>query len=98
MRGAIVSLSTPVPGESWRWGGPDWAQRGAGVGLGVAGVTVAVADAAAARGRWETVLGGLPGITFDRDPAERGLVEVRLAGPSPVHPFEVGGVRFAGVR
>ncbi len=98
MRGAIVSMSTPVPGESWRWGGPDWAQRGAGVGLGVAGVTVAVADAAAARGRWETVLGGLPGITFDRDPGERGLVEVRLAGLSPVHPFEVGGVQFAGVR
>jgi hypothetical protein len=98
MRGAIVSMSTPVPVESWRWGGPEWAERGAGVGLSVAGVTVAVADAAATRGRWEAVLGGLPGIGFDADPAERGLVGVQLAGPSPVSPFEVAGVRFTGVR
>lgn len=98
MRGAIVSMSTPVPAESWRWGGPDWAQREAELGLSLAGVGVAVADVPATRARWDSVLGGLPGITFDRDPAERGVVQVRLAGPSPVRPFEVGGVRFAGVR
>jgi hypothetical protein len=94
MRGAIVSLSTPVPVGSWRWGGPGWAERGADVGVSVAGVTIAVADVPATRARWEAVLGGLPRITFEADPGERGLVEVRLATDRALAPFVVGGVRF----
>lgn len=97
MRGAIVSMSAPVPVGSWRWGGPDWLLRGAELGLSVAGVTIAVADVSAVRARWETVLGGLPEISFVADPDERGLVEVQLGGGS-VDSFEVAGVRFAGVR
>jgi hypothetical protein len=98
MRGAIVSLSTPVPVGSWRWGGPGWAERGADVGVSVAGVTIAVADVPATRARWEAVLGGLPGITFEADPGERGLVEVRLATDRALDPFVVGGVRFTTLR
>jgi hypothetical protein len=97
MRGAIVSLSAPVPVGSWRWGGPEWVQRGADVGLSVAGVTVAVADVAATEPRWAAVLGGLPGITFAADPDDPGLVEIRLAGDRPLARFEVGGVRFSSV-
>ena len=97
MRGAIVSMSSPAPPESWRWGGPDWTRRGAAGGLSVAGVTVAVADVGAAHARWDTVLGGLPGISFVPDPGERGPVEVRLSTARAIDPFEVGAVRFTGL-
>jgi len=97
MRGAIVSMSSPAPPESWRWGGPGWSRRGAAGGLSVAGVTVAVADVGAAHARWDTVLGGLPGISFVPDPGERGPVEVRLSTARAIDPFEVGAVRFTGL-
>lgn len=93
MRGALVSLSDPRPPESWRWGGPGWAQRASPERL--LGVTVAVGDPGAVAARWEAVIGGLPGITFVEDPSERGPIEVAIAsdGGRP-HPVEIGGVRF----
>jgi hypothetical protein len=94
MRGAIVSVSTPVPPQAWRWGGPDWRERAAP--LQVTGATVAVADPDATRERWSAVLGGPPPIAFVADAAEPGLVEVAVAGLSaPVH---TGGVRFVPER
>jgi Glyoxalase-like domain len=91
MRGAIVSVSAPQPPGAWRWGGPDWEQRAAPVQ--VVGATVAVADPDAVAARWREIAGGLGGIRFVQDDAERGLVEITVSdgGRDPV---EIGGVRF----
>ncbi|HEY2770671.1 MAG TPA: VOC family protein [Solirubrobacteraceae bacterium] len=93
MHGAIVSLSEPRPKTAWRWGGPDWPARS--VALRVDGVTLAVADPEAVAGRWSGVIGGLPGITFIRDPAEPGLVEIALGGiAARREPLQLGSVRI----
>jgi hypothetical protein len=92
MRGAIVSLSSPRPAESWRWGGPGWDSRSAP--LRVTGATVAVAEPEAVAERWRAVLGGPDGVAFVADDSERGLVEVMLAG-APRDPVVIGGVRLA---
>jgi hypothetical protein len=94
MRGAIVSLSAPRPPGAWRWGGPDWAERAAP--LRVAGATVAVADPDAVATRWEAILGASPGeagIRFVADEAERGPIEIFIAGAER-DPVEAGGVRL----
>ncbi|MFL5823760.1 MAG: VOC family protein [Solirubrobacteraceae bacterium] len=94
MRGAIVSLSQPVPHGSWRWGGPDWQSRSAPPAL--AGATIAVAEPGETEERWSTAMGGAPGdagILFTPDEEDRGLVEIVLAGP-PITAFELAGVRF----
>jgi glyoxalase-like protein len=100
MRGAIVSLSQPQPPGSWRWGGPGWEQRSAAAR--VAGATISVRDPDAVQARWSTVLGARPadaGLTFTRDDAEPGVVEIAVAAPRAGggEPFEVGGVRFVFV-
>jgi hypothetical protein len=79
MRGAIVSLSAPRPPEAWRWGGPEWEKRSSP--LRVAGITMAVADPDAVAGLWRQVIGDLPGVRFEQDPEERGLVEIEVEGP-----------------
>jgi len=97
IRGAIVSLSTPRPPESWRWGGPGWSDRSAPVRL--VGATIAVREPREVAKRWRTVLGEIGDIRFVEDEAERGLVEVRLARDGgPRDAFEIGGVRFAFVN
>lgn len=92
IRGAIVSLSQPVPPASWRWGGPEWESRSAAVTL--AGATVEVTERGAAAERWERVLGEAPewiGIRLEE--GERGLTEIVLDGLADE--FELAGVRFA---
>ncbi|MFL5830523.1 MAG: VOC family protein [Solirubrobacteraceae bacterium] len=80
MRGAIVSLSQPIPPGAWRWGGPDWPQRTV-AHVSVAGATVAVTGAAKVAERWTSILGAPPpGINFVEDPDDRGLTEIRVAG------------------
>jgi hypothetical protein len=92
MRGAIVSLSAPRPAAAWRWGGPGWEGRSAP--LTVRGVTIAVADPDASAARWRAVIGGLPGVSFVRDEADPGLVEVAIGG-GPAHgPIAIGGARL----
>jgi Glyoxalase-like domain len=91
MQGAIVSLSTPSPAQSWRWGGPSWEERGAPVT--VEGVTIACSDPDGVRTRWQTVIGGLGGASFHQDEADRGPVEIALSGRTG-GPVEIGGVRF----
>ena len=76
MRGAIVSISQPVPPTSWRWGGPDWKGRSAPGRL--AGVTVAVADPASTDDRWTQIAGELPGVEFIQDDAEPGIVAIQI--------------------
>jgi catechol 2,3-dioxygenase-like lactoylglutathione lyase family enzyme len=77
MRGAIVSLSAPVPPESWRWGGTGWDERA--VPGRVAGVTVAVEAPETVAERWASVAGGpIPGCSFVGDERSPGLVEVEL--------------------
>jgi hypothetical protein len=95
MAGAIVSLSTPRPGGSWRWGGPGWEQRSApGV---LAGVTVAVQDPDAVAERWGYVIGGLPdGVRFVGDKTARGPVEIEISGSAAARdPGQIAGVRFS---
>jgi hypothetical protein len=96
MRGAIVSLSAPHPAGSWRWGGPGWESRGAGLRLDGARLAVAQPDSVAAR--WSSVLGAPAaslGLQFQPEGAAAGLVEVVLAGPaSPPPPLDIGGLRL----
>jgi hypothetical protein len=97
MRGAIVSLSSPRPVESWRWGGPHWRERS--VGLQLAGVGLAVSDPGAVDERWSDVLGtplGAAGVELEQDDREPGLVQIVLAAPADAQrdPFELAGVRF----
>lgn len=72
--GAIVSLDTPRPPDSWHWAGPAWsgrvpAQLGRG---GVAGATVGAPDPELARRRWQEVLGEVPAaMTFEAGPEMR---------------------------
>lgn len=99
MRGAIVSLSRPVPLEAWRWGGPDWGRRS--VALRVAGAKVAVGDSRAVAARWSEVLGSpvdAVGVELITDAAERGLVEIVLRARQVRAPFELAGVRFVFER
>jgi Glyoxalase-like domain len=77
MRGAIVSLSVPVPTSSWRWGGEGWSERAVPGRL--AAIAVAIPDPDAVSERWSTVAGGpLPECRFVRDERSPGLVEVEL--------------------
>jgi glyoxalase-like protein len=72
--GAIVSVDTPRPAESWHWAGPEWsgtapALLGPG---GVTGATIAAPDPGATARRWAEVLGELPpGIEFIVGPEAR---------------------------
>ena len=74
--GAIVSVSEPRPPESWRWGGPGWPDRSA-PGT-VRGLTVGVADPATVGERWREVAGGPIPVEFVEEPAEPGIIEVKL--------------------
>jgi hypothetical protein len=91
MRGAIVSLTAPRPQQAWRWGGPGWEQRA--VPGQVSGIRIAVGDPDAAAARWRSVVGALPGVEFERDDRERGLIEVSVRG-ADVGAAEIAGVRF----
>lgn len=74
--GAIVSLDTPRPPESWHWAGPEWSGTApAKLGPGrVTGATIAAPDPDAAARRWAAVLGETPAeIDFVRGPAARLL-------------------------
>jgi hypothetical protein len=50
-------------------------------------------DPVGVRARWTRILGTDPGILFTDDAADRGLVEIAVAGASH-EPFEIGTVRF----
>jgi hypothetical protein len=95
--GAIVAMSEPKPPAAWRWGGPEWERR-AVPGLRVAGATLAVDEPDAVARRWEAVIGVLPGITFVEDAANRGLIEIEIAGLGERGPIDVGGLRLVSDR
>ena len=96
MRGAIVSLSAPEPPDAWRWGGPGWQKRAADLTL--AGATIAVEDPDSVRMRWERVVGELPGMHFERDDGQEGLVEIALHAPGRGgEERTIGGARFVQV-
>ncbi len=92
IRGAIVSLSQPVPPQSWRWGGPDWESRSAA--RAISGASVEVPEAGRTSERWQAVLGKDPewlGVRLmDGD---RGLTEIVIDGLETE--FILAGVRFA---
>ena len=52
--GAILSVDTPVPPESWLWGGPDWEQRSVPGKL--TGAEFVSTDANGLRQRWSSFL------------------------------------------
>jgi len=110
--GAIVSLDTPRPLASWRWGGPDWTGRaGAGAPGRLDGVTIAVEDPAATAERWAGALGvGVSGdggtepaldggqVAFaPADAGPQGLVEIDVALPAEVRRGR-DTVELCGVR
>jgi hypothetical protein len=93
--GAIVSLSSPLPVASWRWGGPEWEQRAAP--LVVAGATIGVPQPDLVQARWSEILGELPGVSFVADPAGAGLVEITAVSAQARPAVSVGNVRFSFV-
>lgn len=93
MSGAIVSLSAPIPPQSWRWGGPEWKARS--VPGQVNAVTVAVADPEAVAARWDAVVGTTDQARFVRDSEERGPTEIELALVDHAEPLTIGSVRIA---
>lgn len=92
MLGAIVSLSRPSAPEAWPWGGPGWEQRAAPARI--AGATLAVPHPEAVAERWQSVIGGLPGIRFIGEDSDRGLVEIVIASDRATPDATIGGVRF----
>ena len=55
--GAILSLDVADPPDSWRWAGPDWAERSRTDGVaGVEAVDMRTRDPAALAARWSAVL------------------------------------------
>ena len=99
-----ASIDRPVPGESWRWGGPDWI-GGAGEGAPgrLASVTLRVPDPAATAARWGEVLGLAPdGALLHLDgeqdvrfePGAEGLAEIVVELPAgPAEPLAFGAAR-----
>jgi hypothetical protein len=103
-RGTIVSLDRAEPAGSWRWGGPDWTERGGAGGPGRRrGVTIAVNEPDAVAARWAEILGvsadgdrlPLDGghVTFERAGDER-LVAIDLELPHRQETIRIGGARF----
>lgn len=79
--GAIVSLDTPRPPESWHWAGPAWSgQAPAEIGPGgVTGAVISAPEPMAAAARWWEVLGEVPpGVEFVPGPETR-LLEFRYS-------------------
>ncbi len=92
--GAIVSVSEPLPTDSWRWGGPGWRDRS--VPGSVRGLTVAIADAETVAGPWREVAGGPIPVRFVADPGEPGIVAVELelgTGSAILDPSDLDGIR-----
>ena len=59
--GAIVSVDTPLPPETWRWGGPDWTgQAPVHHDGGIRGITVDCDDPDAAATTWGSLVGLTP--------------------------------------
>jgi hypothetical protein len=100
--GTLVSIDQPVPAGSWRWGGPDWQARSAGLlaDAAVASIenaVVAADDPDAMRSRWAQ-LGLDRGVRFV-SAGERGdgLDEVELVAADRSRTGErrnIGGVVF----
>jgi hypothetical protein len=100
--GTLVSIDQPVPGGSWRWGGPDWQARsdelleGASV-TAIDTVVVSAADPDAVSARW-TQLGLDQDVDFAASgPRGDGLDEVRLVAADRRRVgerTEIGGVAF----
>jgi hypothetical protein len=94
----LAGVGAPLAGVGVPLGGVGAPLAGGAMAdAAVVGVTVAVAEVPAVSARWETVLGGLPGISFVSDPEERGPVEIRLRADRGFDPFEVGSVRITGL-
>jgi len=95
MQGAIVSFDTPVPPDTWRWGGPRWTgsapadQRGPSI----AGMIVRVAEPGATRQRWHDLFGELHSVRFEH--GHDGIAVVQLDGFNG--DAVICGVTFRGV-
>jgi Glyoxalase-like domain len=84
--GAIVALEQPHPRDSWRWGGPDWADHvRTQVVAGIVGAEIEALDPPAMAARWSATL---------------NAPVTHSPGGSCTIPLEVGALRFvaAGPR
>ena len=108
---AIISLDQPVPPESWRWGGPDWAGRARNdVVDGLAGLRLTGTDPDALLATWSRVLELPPTgnrlelpdgsvIAVDAGPQDRLTgIDLWAARGAPEREFEVAGTAFRTLR
>jgi hypothetical protein len=99
--GAIVSLDSADPPESWRWAGPRWtggAPSDPATGVGITGLTVRVTDVDGVAARWADVLevAQLDDVRFEpaTAPADEGITGIRIEGLR--QPVVIAGVAFEG--
>ena len=104
--GAIVSLDSAMPPESWRWAGPRWtggAPADRTDDVRITGMTVKVVDVEGVAARWADMLdvgqvadNQVNGVTFEAtsDAADEGITAIRVAGLG--QPASIGGVTFSG--
>jgi hypothetical protein len=106
--GAIVSVDTPRPPETWRWGGPDWTgQVPEHDGARIAGITVECENPQRTAAVWGALLdvnptdtelkldGGRQSIAFRKTSASsraEGITEVAITLPGGRRSGEVCGV------
>ena len=83
---AIVSLDSPMPPESWRWGGP-WQRHG---DARTTGLTLSARDPDALSARWGEVLGGLQ--------LDDGRIDVQRGAEDGIAAFHLGGLNPTDVR
>lgn len=94
--GAIVSVDTPRPPESWHWAGPEWSAKvPTRVGPGqVTGATIAAPDPADAARRWADAVGEeTPGVMFVSG-AEPAVASFELSVPGLAGRLEIAGTTF----
>jgi hypothetical protein len=100
MPGAIVSFDTPLPPESWRWGGPRWTGRAPAdrVAAGaITGITVRLVDVDAGAKQWMSLLDGVEEVVRFAPAAreqDEGISDVVVDGLAA--PVTICGVRFHG--
>ncbi|HZQ87234.1 MAG TPA: VOC family protein [Acidimicrobiales bacterium] len=104
--GAIVSVDTPKPPETWRWGGPSWTgQVPPHHDGGIVGMTVECDDPARTAATWGALLGISPAgheltldggrqtVTFRRSGARgEGISELVVAIPGGGDELELCGL------
>jgi len=54
--GTLLSIDQPIPAAAWRWGGPQWEQRGSALASGIRAAEIRSPDPATLAARWSALL------------------------------------------